>query len=523
MLRSWLIYDNIIFFILCSTLLFISTWYWYKSPVNRPLNINTRRSDVILRSTLRTSPANLPYHLPLALIIYTICWLLLLYSSYMFPKNFPLLTNYYVGSHTCSFYWIFYISTLITLTIYYARLKTGGITLNTTIAILLLFIFINLYFTATNLIATIFILECQGAALLLFLTTNAEFTKNTQSQISAAANLQSTKTWRINILLLQFWINFFGAITLILFTLLLTTHTGSNHFNTLAITSTQLFFINTPKLFSIWICIWLISSFLIKTSAFPFHFWKPELYRILSYPNIFIYAGIYTFLLFILFIYILNTTYIGWPLYIHLSFWIIALLTIYFVTPLFYRITDLKLFLAYTSVFHALYVFISIVTYKNFCHIATAYNIAYFITVITIFCTILIYKNLNLQYLSDFQVLIYNPAIMFWFISATASMAGLPPFLGFWTKFLILINLWANTEFLLMISLFSCSLIIMYFYFANYRFAGAINLISRTHYLAKINTRSLFILGNFFAFLNIYGLGIINDLFNFAIVFSHFL
>ncbi len=155
---------------------------------------------------------------------------------------------------------------------YYARCQHGGITVNTLSALMLLILFISFYFSTSNIIATIFILECQGTLLLLFLISNSELLKRASALKTHAANAKHQRTWRINLLLLQFWINFFGATTLILFGLLVTTHMGTNRFLDFKIAAMQLFEVNTSPTFFIWVCLWFICGILLKVSAFPFHF-----------------------------------------------------------------------------------------------------------------------------------------------------------------------------------------------------------------------------------------------------------
>ncbi len=54
----------------------------------------------------------------------------------------------------------------------------------------------------------------------------------------------------------------------------------------------------------------------------------------------------------------------------------------------------------------------------------------------------------------------------------------------------------------------------MYFYFANYRFAGAINLKNRLLFVQIIDTTGILNIGTLLALINFNGYLIINDLFN---------
>ena len=126
-----------------------------------------------------------------------------------------------------------------------------------------------------------------------------------------------------------------------------------------------------------------------------------------------------------------------------------------------------------------LYIYTSILASDKICDLAIFYNIAYFIATLAVFSGLLLFTHLRINFLSDLQVLEHTPTMVFWFIIAIASMAGLPPFLGFWAKFLVLIGLWAHGEYLLTLHVLYVSLIFMYFYFAMYRFAGTTNFKAR--------------------------------------------
>ena len=77
---------------------------------------------------------------------------------------------------------------------YYSRYQHGGITLNTVTALIFLILFMSLYLNMSNMIATIFILECQGTILLLFLISNSELLKKATAFKTQNANIKHQRT-----------------------------------------------------------------------------------------------------------------------------------------------------------------------------------------------------------------------------------------------------------------------------------------------------------------------------------------
>ncbi len=517
MLHNWWTLDFFVYLSLSNSFIFIISWTWHKHYLARPTTYNSITPANTTRSILAQHYSVNPAQ-PLGyLYIYLLLLALPLHTYWYDRAYYNTAHHLYITDYTWIYLYLLLPTLLLTLFIYITRVKYGGINVQTISALSLLTLFLLLYMIISDILTLVILLECQGTILILFLVNNTELLKRTTAIKTLNALARNRRAWRINILLIQFWANFFGALALILFGLSVSTSIGTVHWEDIAtIGSTMHLTTPTPTITLCWLTLWLICGLAIKISAFPFHFWKPELYRNLAYPSIFIYASIYTFALMLLITYILQVTYQAWPIYIKLILWVLIILTVYFVTTIFFSITDIKLFLAYTSTFHVLYIFTSILADTTLMEKAILYNITYLITTLTIFSVLLSIKNLNILFLTDLQTIMHNPLILFFLISAIASMAGLPPLLGFWSKFAIILGLWHNAEYILVIHTFCCSLIIMYFYFANYRFAGAANLRGRLQYTTLIPSNMLLSCGTVFALLNFCGLLVINDLFNYA-------
>ncbi len=74
--------------------------------------------------------------------------------------------------------------------------------------------------------------------------------------------------------------------------------------------------------------------------------------------------------------------------------------------------------------------------------------------------------------MSDIQYFYNNQTINNILIHIFLGMAGLPPFLGFFTKISIIANLYINNNYFLCILFLLSSLIISFFYIQNSRFFG---------------------------------------------------
>lgn len=116
----------------------------------------------------------------------------------------------------------------------------------------------------------------------------------------------------------------------------------------------------------------------------------------------------------------------------------IAFISIFVGTLLTLRQTQLRRFLAYSSITHVGFLLISDVT------ASFIYMLTYLISILLFFSVLLSIKTFGneLIYLNDLKYikntnLLYSLAI----IVSIASMAGLPPFAGFYGKFMVISNL----------------------------------------------------------------------------------
>lgn len=138
----------------------------------------------------------------------------------------------------------------------------------------------------------------------------------------------------------------------------------------------------------------------------------------------------------------------------------------------------------------------------------------YNISLIIIFWTLFQFVSFNFKTIYSFSDLKFN----FYFVTALSvtlfSIAGVPPFLGFFSKLLILIVLVNSGFFFFYIFFFGLLFFGLYFYLQNIRFLYSTG-VSELNYSYNFNIRisSLyFYLSFFFIFFLIFGFSFMDDL-----------
>ena len=190
------------------------------------------------------------------------------------------------------------------------------------------------------------------------------------------------------------------------------------------------------------------SSFFLKLGAAPFHFWIPDVYEgaellITTFLVLIISPTICCKLFF--FVKILL------PIFeikhsLSLFFGLIGLLSIIIGTLKAFQQFKIKRFLAYTSITHLGYIILSLSTGSYLGFFASFfYLFIYMITNILFFFSLLIirqYSDFSLLFLNQFKMFFNKKVLnLLFFLIPLFSYAGLPPFLGFFTKFSVLIAL----------------------------------------------------------------------------------
>nr|YP_010586303.1 NADH dehydrogenase subunit 2 [Lepidostoma fui]UZZ44078.1 NADH dehydrogenase subunit 2 [Lepidostoma fui] len=225
----------------------------------------------------------------------------------------------------------------------------------------------------------------------------------------------------------------------------------------------------------------------LKMGAAPFHFWFPKVMKGINWNSCLILSTWQKIIPMITLSYCLNTNLI--------YFFIISSTIIGSIMGL--NQTSLKLILSYSSISHISWMISSLLINLN---LWTIYFILY-----SILTTILMlnFQLMNLNHMNQFFFLKSNMNLNFFMFLSFLSLGGLPPFLGFLPKWLLINNLISmNYNFLTLILIFS-SLINLFFYarmfysfmilnFFEMKYSNFFNFNFTNNILLKLNYFSIF-------------------------------
>ena len=261
-----------------------------------------------------------------------------------------------------------------------------------------------------------------------------------------------------------FLINGFASILLLTGFLIIYFHTGSLNFfyiKILFLTENHIFFVAGFTL--------VLLGLLLKLGVFPFHAWLVDIYEgtstfITSFFSIFIKFGLIILLLRLNFLIGLSLENIWRYLFIFFGF------TSSFIGAL-YAIKQVKLkkLWAYSSINHTGFLLItlgctSLIGLWAFC----LYFISYTIVNLAFWSLLLAFKTTKRSvspYLTDFRGLYYiNPILAVSLSFLFFGFLGLPPFAGFFSKYLIIAALIKNVAFFSALLLLVCSFIAVFYY-----------------------------------------------------------
>lgn len=335
-----------------------------------------------------------------------------------------------------------------------------------------LFFSLLLYYTlANNLLTLVFIFEFQSL-IIIYIISNSFYLKN--NSYLNFKKLNNYPIWYFNSLIYQFWTSFFSAILLTISLLIFFKNFFFIDWINLEI---YVYMLNLKffKFNRIEILIYftpLIFGFILKLGLLPFFFWKPEIYKNFNLELLFLYTTFYMFsLVYLIIFFFFNYFFLINYIFIYFYYPII-IITLIFLPFLFYIITEIRMFIAYSSLFHIVLILISTVLNERYIHLSFLYLFTY-LFYITFFMLLLFYlSNFNIWYLSDIQYFYNDQSINNIIINIFLGMAGLPPFLGFFSKISVIANLYFDKNYFLCILFLISSLIISFFYIQNSRFFG---------------------------------------------------
>lgn len=241
-----------------------------------------------------------------------------------------------------------------------------------------------------------------------------------------------------------------------------------------------------------------ISSLIIKVGLAPFHFWFPNVIEGLNWINNLILITWQKIAPFIILSFCLNFSFLIFS--IILSAFIGAIGGL--------NQSSLRKLIAYSSINHLSWITAAILNNENIWKI---YFIFYSILSIVI---ILLFNNFKITNLNHLYSLIkFKTLIKLLFFIPLLSLGGLPPFLGFFPKWLV-IELIININLIwLLFIIINFTLIALYFYIRIAYTAFLINHNEMAWNFSNYSPSKKLLLHSFFIFISIFGLLLINIFF----------
>nr|ARH53714.1 NADH dehydrogenase subunit 2 [Anthobium melanocephalum] len=239
------------------------------------------------------------------------------------------------------------------------------------------------------------------------------------------------------------------------------------------------------------------SALLTKMGAAPFHFWFPEVMEGLSWMNCMIMLTWQKIAPMIMLMYNINMT---------MFFSIIIMFSMLVSGILGLNQTSMRKILAYSSINHIGWMISSMFFMET---VWFYYFIIYTIISMNI---IFMLKILNIYYMKQlFTSLNSNTMVKMFFILNFMSLGGLPPFLGFFPKWLTIQTLIQNSMYLLTFTMVMMTLLTL-FYYMRITFSTLILNTAETNFYKNMPLSNFFILTS--NFLTIMGLSFCTLTFN---------
>nr|UHJ18728.1 NADH dehydrogenase subunit 2 [Pericoma sp. ZHK-2021] len=191
----------------------------------------------------------------------------------------------------------------------------------------------------------------------------------------------------------------------------------------------------------------MMSTMLMKSGAAPFHFWLPQVMNKINWSNNLILMTIQKIGPMIILSYLINTKF--------LIFIIIMNMIVSTISG--FNQISLRKIMAFSSINHMGWMMLALMMNET---LWLNYFIFYSLFSLTV---VFIFKNYNLYFLNQMFSLKINYLMKFIIFCSFLSLGGLPPFLGFFPKWLV-IQFMVNFNLALLTLMVFCSLIILYFY-----------------------------------------------------------
>nr|YP_010329811.1 NADH dehydrogenase subunit 2 [Tanaorhinus viridiluteata]UNP54563.1 NADH dehydrogenase subunit 2 [Tanaorhinus viridiluteata] len=231
------------------------------------------------------------------------------------------------------------------------------------------------------------------------------------------------------------------------------------------------------------------SSMLMKMGAAPFHFWFPNIVEGLSWFNNFILMTWQKITPMILLSYYFNKNLLIFSIILNIIIGAIGGL----------NQSSLRKIMAYSSINNLGWMISSIMISEN---LWMFYLIMYSF-LISIMC--FFFYLMNLYFINQLFIVNMNPMIKINMLINFLSLGGLPPFMGFFPKWIIINFLLINYYYLLTFIFIMMSLIVLFFYIRIIYSSFMMNYLKMKW--LKINIKNkLFLMMNFFSMISMLGI-----------------
>nr|UEP15838.1 NADH dehydrogenase subunit 2 [Glanycus foochowensis] len=237
------------------------------------------------------------------------------------------------------------------------------------------------------------------------------------------------------------------------------------------------------------ISILINSSLLMKMGAVPFHFWFPNIIEGLSWWNCFILMTWQKITPMILLSYYFNKNFIMFITILNAIIGAIGGL----------NQTSLRKLMAFSSINNLSWMLISILISENL-WIFFFFMYSFMISIICF-----IFNNLNIYFINQLFMFNMNYLIKISFLINFLSLGGLPPFLGFLPKWIVINFMIMNKFYLLTFIFILMSLIMLYFYIRITFSSLMFNYLKLKWFKMNIKNNLLFI-NNIFCMISILGM-----------------
>nr|AII02291.1 NADH dehydrogenase subunit 2 [Perimede sp. MJT-2014] len=237
------------------------------------------------------------------------------------------------------------------------------------------------------------------------------------------------------------------------------------------------------------ILIMINSSLFLKMGATPFHFWFPNIIEGLSWFNCFILMTWQKITPMILLSY-----------YFHKNFLILIMIMNVIIGALGgINQTSIRKLMAFSSINNLGWMLSSLMISENFWF----FYFSFYTFLVSIMC--FLFNLMNLYFINQLFFNNLNSMIKLSLMINLLSLGGLPPFIGFLPKWIIINFLIKNNLFFLTLIFIFCSLIMLFFYIRIFYSSFLFNYL-KLKWLKIFIKYKYFIVINFFNFLSIMGM-----------------